>query len=246
MLRRTCLIGLALLLLASLFVLNGCNPKGLVSTSQEIDIGRQASQDIESRYPVNKDPQLNAMVNNMGQAIAQCSDRTDLNYTFRILDIKDVNAVSLPGGWVYVYKGLIDETKGQPDELAGVIAHEVGHVSARHHAQMIGRELQLNILIGTLTKGQVQQIAAIFANLQELHWSRQQEYDADKLGIKFMYRCKRWDPQGLVNFFNTLLKLEPSHRSDLDQIFATHPVTSERIKRAQTYLDDLKSGKEKP
>lgn len=244
--RHVYLIGLVALLIMSSFALNGCNPKSLVSTSQEIDIGRQASQQIESQYPVDRDPQLNSMVNNMGQAIARCSDRPDLQYTFKILDIKDVNAVSLPGGWVYIYKGLIDQTKGNPDELAGVIAHEVGHVAARHHAQMIGREIQANLLIGILTKGQVQQIAGLFANLQFLRWSRVQEYEADKLGIKYLYRCRQWDPQGVVNFFNMLLKIEPSHSSSFDQIFATHPVTTERIKRAQAYLDALRSGQEKP
>lgn len=245
--RRHCYVtGLVLLLAVFSLVFTGCNPKGLVSTNQEIEIGRQASQQIESQYPVDKDPQLNAMVNEMGQAIAKCSDRPDLQYTFKILDISEVNAVSLPGGWVYVYKGLIDQTAGHPDQLAGVIAHEVGHIAARHAAQMIGREEEASLLIGILTQGQMQQIADLFANLEFLHWSREQEYQADQLGIKYLYRCQRWDPQGLINFFNILLKIEPSHPSKFDQIFATHPVTATRIKRAQAYLDDLKSGKQKP
>jgi beta-barrel assembly-enhancing protease len=244
--RRFSLVGFALLMAASLLTLSGCNPKSLVSQNQEIEIGREASQQIESQYPVDTDPQLNAMVNEMGQAIAKCSDRPDLQYTFKILDISDVNAVSLPGGWVYVYRGLIDQTAGHPDQLAGVIAHEVGHISARHAAQMIGREEELSLLIGVLTQGQIQDIAALFANLEFLHWSRVQEYEADKLGIKFLYRCNNWNPQGLIDFFSILLKIEPSHPSSFDQIFATHPVTENRIKRAQTYLDDLRSGKEKP
>ena len=244
--RQFSLVGLALLTAASLFTLSGCNPKGLVTQNQEIAIGREASRQVESRYPVDTDPRLNAMVNEMGQAIAKCSDRPDLQYTFKILDIRDVNAVSLPGGWVYIYKGLIDQTAGHPDELAGVIAHEVGHISARHAAQMIGRELQLSLAIGILTRGQMQDIAALFADLQFLHWSRVQEYEADKLGINYMYRCQRWSPQGVVDFLNTLLKIQPNHPSSFDQIFATHPVTENRVKRAQTYLDDLRSGKEKP
>ncbi len=235
---------LAAILLA--VVLGGCNPKGMVSTNQEIEIGKQSSKEIESKYGIVKDAQLNDMVNTMGQAIAKCSDRPDLEYTFKILDQKDVNAVSLPGGWVYVYKGLIDETKGKPDELAGVIAHEVGHIAARHHAQMMGRELQAQILIGTLTKGDVQQVAGVFANVQLLRWSRVQEFQADKLGVKYMYRCQRWDAQGLVNFFDTLLKIQKNHPSKFEQIFLTHPVTEERIKRAQEYLNALKAGTEKP
>ena len=244
--RQLCLLALALLVAVSALVLNGCSPKSLVSQSQEIEIGREASKQIEAKYGVVTDPQLNAMVNDMGQAIAKCSDRPDLQYTFKILNTNQVNAVSLPGGWVYVYKGLVDMTAGHPDQLAGVIAHEVGHIAARHAAAQIGRELQANILIGTLTKGQVQQLAGLFANIELLRYSRQEEYEADKLGIKYLYRCGRWNPQGLINFLQRLLTMEPQHPSDLEQIFATHPVTADRIKRAQAYLDALRSGQEKP
>ena len=239
---------LVLLLVAVPMILTGCNPKGLVSTNQEVDIGRQASQQVESQYKVNKDPQLNALVNNLGQTLVACSDRQDIKYTFKILDIKDVNAFSLPGGWIYVNKGLIDETKGNNDELAGVIAHEIGHVAARHHAAMMGRELQASILIGTLTKGDVTTLANIAANITLLRWSRKQEYEADKLGIKEMWRCRNKDPQaynaqGLVDFFGTLQAKQKKEPSKFEQILATHPVTSERIKRAQEYLNDLKAGR---
>ncbi|MDH7482482.1 MAG: M48 family metallopeptidase [Armatimonadota bacterium] len=233
---------LFIIAIVSLFVC-GCKPESLVSKSQEIEIGQEASQQIESRYPVDKDPALNALINQIGQDLAQrCSDRPDLTYTFKILDIKDVNAISLPGGWVYIYKGLIDETQGKPDQLAGVIAHEIGHIAARHHAQMLGREIQAQLLIGTLTKGQTKEIATLFANLQFLRWSRKQEFEADKLGIKYMYRCQKYDPQGLINFFNSLLQKQKDQPSRFEQIFRTHPVTSERIKRAQEYYDALRAG----
>lgn len=249
---KRCSVLVAVLLLAiCLTLLTGCKPESLVSTSQEIEIGRQASQDIERQYGVVKDPALNATVNNMGQSLAKCSERPDITYTFKILNIKDVNAVSLPGGWVYVYKGLVDQTKGKPDELAGVIAHEIGHVAARHHAQMLGREIQASLIIGTLTKGDTQQIASIFANLQLLHYSREQEYEADKLGIKEMWLCRQQDPavynsQGLIDFFGALLKMEGKPPSNFEQIFRTHPVTAERIKRAQAFLDDLRAGRTDP
>jgi len=227
----------------------GCNPKSLVSTSQEIDIGRQASQQVESQYRVVNDPQLNSLVNNLGQALVSCSDRQDIKYTFKILDIKEVNAFSLPGGWIYVNKGLIDETRGNNDQLAGVIAHEIGHVAARHHAAQMGREVQANILIGTLTKGDVTTLASIAANFTLLRWSRKQEYEADKLGIEEMWRCRNkgdaYNAQGLVDFFGTLEAKSKKDPSKFEQALSTHPVTSERTKRAQQYLNDLKSGKAK-
>ena len=238
-----------LLLLAVLpLLLTGCKPESLVSASQEIDIGRQAAQQVESQYPVNKDSQLNALVNNIGQTLVACSDRQDIKYTFKILDVKEVNAFSLPGGWIYVNKGLIDEAKGNNDELAGVIAHEIGHVAARHHAAMMGRELQANILIGTLTKGDVSTLASIAANFSLLRWSRKQEYEADELGIEEMWRCRNKDPQlydaqGLIDFFGTLQAKQKKEPSKFQQALSTHPVTAERIKRAQEYLNDLKAGR---
>ena len=243
---RTALLAL-LIVVGSVFLI-GCNPKSLVGTSQEISIGREAAQQVESQYPVDKDPKLNALVNNIGQTLVTCSDRQDIKYTFKVLDVKDVNAFSLPGGWIYVYKGLIDETKGNNDELAGVIAHEIGHVAARHHAAMMGRELQASILIGTLTKGDITTLANIAANITLLRWSRKQEYEADKLGIKEMWRCRNnnsqvYDAQGLVDFFGTLQAKQKKEPSKFEQVLATHPVNSERIKRAQTYLDDLKAGR---
>lgn len=232
------IVGLGILL----SLVNGCAPKNLVSQSQEIEIGKQASAQIEKQYKLVNDPDLNNIINQMGRTIAQYSARPDLKYTFKILDAKDANAVSLPGGWIYVFKGLIDETKGKPDQLAGVIAHEIGHIAARHHADMIGRETYSNLLIGILTKDETSRIAGIFANITLLRWSRKHEYDADNLGIKYMYESKQYDPQGLINFFNYLLSKEKDKPSQFEKIFQTHPVTGERITRAQKFYDNLRAG----
>jgi predicted Zn-dependent protease len=243
--KRCHAIALIFLLGCSL-LLAGCKPKSLVSTSQEVEIGREASQEIERQYPVNKDPQLNQLVTQIGQNLAPYSDRQDIEYKFKILDLKEVNAISLPGGWIYVYKGLIDATKADRDELAGVIAHEIGHIAARHHADMIGRQTYAAILLGTLTKGDIRQIAGIFADISLLRWSRKHEYEADRLGIKFMYRSKGYDPEGLISFFDKLLQMQGHEPSEFEQIFRTHPVTSERIARARAYLADLRAGKVNP
>ena len=239
-------IVLLVLLVVSVSVLTGCKPAGLVSTSQEVDIGRQASKQVESQYPVNKDPELNRMVTTMGQNLVRFSPRQDVEYTFKILDVDEVNAVSLPGGWIYVYKGLIDLAENNPDQLAGVMAHEIGHVAARHHADMIGRETYAGLIIQTVTRGDVQQWAGLFANLTLLRWSRKHEYEADILGIDIMYKSKQYDPQGLINFFGALEQKQKDNPSEFAQMFRTHPVTTERIKRAQEHLADLKAGRAQP
>lgn len=233
---------ISLLLAASAVYTVGCS----VGRNQEIEIGREASQQVEKQYPVNKDPQLNELVNDIGQNLVKYTTRQGIDYTFKILDVKEVNAFSLPGGWIYINKGLIDATRNSRDQLAGVIAHEIAHVDARHHAEQIEDQMRVNILIATLTKGDVQTVAGILADLRSLRWSRKQEYEADRLGIKYMFQSGAYNPQGLIDFFNTLLQMEGRQPSEFEQIFRTHPVTSERIVRGQQYLDDLKAGRADP
>lgn len=238
--KRRHAIALVLLSIACSLPLAGCKPEKLVSRSQEIQIGEEASREIEKQYKVSEDPQLNELVNQIGQHLVQYSDRQDIEYTFKVLDLKDVNAISLPGGWVYIYKGLIDDTKGDVNELAGVIAHEIGHIAARHHAEMIGRQTYASLLIGTLTKGDIRDIAGIFANISLLRWSRKHEYEADRLGVKYTYQSA-YQPEGLIAFLNRLLEMQGHESSEFEQIFRTHPVTSERVKRAEEYMTGLRA-----
>lgn len=237
---------LLVLMAVSVSVLTGCRPEDVVSTSQEVQIGRQSAQQVERQYPVNRDPELNRVVNTIGQDLARFSPRQDVEYTFRILDIDQVNAVSLPGGWIYVYRGLIDATRNNPDQLAGVIAHEIGHVAARHHAEMIGRQTYAGVIVQTIGRGDIQQWANIFANLALLRWSRRHEYEADELGIDIMFKSQQYNPQGLVNFFALLEERRRDRPSDFELMFRTHPPTSERMTRAQRRLDDLQAGRVQP
>ncbi|MHB0912228.1 MAG: M48 family metallopeptidase [Armatimonadota bacterium] len=239
------------LALVSCSIFTGCSPRSLVSTSQEVDIGRQASRDVERQYRLSSDRALQARVNQIGQTLVGCSTRQDITYTFKVLESKEVNAFSLPGGWVYIFTGLTNQTRNNPDELAGVIAHEIGHIAARHHADMIGRQLYAQILVGTLTRGQVQDIAAIFANISLLRWSRKHEYESDRLGLRMMYGCRSrnpelYNPEGLIDFFARLLAMEGREPSEFQQIFRTHPVTSDRIQRAREYLSELRAGRANP
>lgn len=237
---RTSILVVSALLVVLLIA--GCKSSNLVSESQEIDIGRQTAHEIEKRYPVSKDDQLNAMVDDIGQYLAARSDRPNLKYTFKVLDIKDVNAVSLPGGWVYVYKGLIDMIGGpqnvNKDILAGVIGHEIGHISARHAAEQITRQTYYGIGIGVLTRGRGNQYANIAANLNLLRWSRKDEYESDKLGIKYTYGST-YKPEGIIQFLEALEKEKGSSRSLA--FLKTHPVPADRVERAQKYLDELKA-----
>ncbi len=218
---------------------SGCKPEDIVSTSDEVEVGRQASIDVEKKYPISKDVRQNQLVSGIGENILRhITVRKGITYTFKVIDSDEVNAFALPGGWIYVERGLIEAAKGDTNQIAGVIAHEIGHVQARHSAEQMGRQQIYGIAIGTLTKGNVQQYAAVFANLNLLHYSREEEYEADKLGID--YTCpSQYNPQGLINFFRVLVASEK--RGATPAFLQTHPLTENRILRAEDYLAKKKA-----
>lgn len=219
----------------------GCNTAGLVSTQDEIAVGREAAKEVERQYPVSKDAAANERVNKIAQElIAHANPRKGIEYQFKVLNVDDINAFSLPGGWIYVNKGLLDAVKNDDDQLAGVIAHEIGHVQLRHHAKMMGRQEIYGIAIGTLTKGNTQQWANIFANLNLLSWSRKEEYEADRAAIDYTFASK-YNPDGIITFFKYLMSKNKESRTLA--FLRTHPLTENRIARAQDYLNAKRAGK---
>jgi len=233
--RKVVNIVLALMAIVVGIGLAGCNTSDLVSTSDEISIGKQAAAQIETENPVNRDPALNRLVNNVGNTILRTVPvRPGITYQFKVIDKADINAFSLPGGWIYVQKGLIDATRGNVNQLAGVMAHEIGHVQAKHAAQMIGRQQIYGTAIGAFTKGDTATVAGIFANLNLLEYSRDEEYQSDQLAVDYLLPSP-YNPDGLTAFFKVLMKTEGKGSSLA--FLRTHPLTQDRINRLQTYLD---------
>lgn len=203
-----------------------------ISEKQEIQVGQQAARDMESKYRVSNDRQLNALVQNIGRRVVRVSKRPDLPWSFKVLDTQEVNAVALPGGYVYVFKGLINQLNGDRDMLAGVIGHEIAHVSAKHHVEMMEKQTTGNLLIGLLTKGKTRDIAGMFSNIYALKFSRNDEYEADKLGVQYAASAG-YDPYGLSRFLQVLQN--QSGRSGSPIWLSSHPSTGERVRRARQY-----------
>jgi len=212
----------------------------LISQSQEVQIGKQAAQQLEAQYGVVRDRKETDLVSQIGKRLAKVSSRPKLPWHFKVLNNSEINAVSLPGGYVYVFQGLMDAVKGDKQELAGVIAHEVGHVSARHQVEMMERQMAGSLLINLLFKGRVQDLAGLFTNIYALHFSRQDEYQADELGVKYA-AAAGYDPYGLPHFLQ-LLESKSGSWSGQAAWLSTHPATETRIKRAFGYADDYASG----
>jgi len=229
-------LGSVLLGLSVMLGVTGCNNGGgIVSIDEqtEIDIGKQAAADLERQYGVVNDPVQTPRIQRIGRAIAAVSGRPNLPWTFKIINMNDVNALSLPGGPVYVTKGLV--ALGLSDnEMAGVLGHEIAHIKERHSAKAIERGMTyqlLSELVLSRSSGAVQTAANLAIQLAlELPHSRDDEYQADQVGIKLAYNAG-YPANGVLLFLQRLQAL--SGRSNTPEWLRTHPLTADRITRAQ-------------
>jgi len=221
--------GAAALLLA--LTLAGC-----VSEEQEQEIGDNLASQVNPHLPLVRDPVVVVYVNALGRQLAAVSERPDVPYRFYVVNSAQVNAFALPGGHIYVNRGLIERTESA-SELAGVLAHEVGHVAARHGARQLQRHLRTRSVVSTLYSLFLRGEPAILDQLSldvagELWFarhSRRDEKEADRLSVRYMTRVGM-DPDGILSLMQGLLEEEetgPSTRTA--EWFSTHPLTQRRV-----------------
>lgn len=212
-----------------------------VSQQQEVQMGQRYSQQVDSQLPIIADPDANRYINQLGNSIASLTSRRDLQWHFHIVNSPIINAFALPGGYIYVDRGLI-EAADQEDEVAGVLGHEIGHVVKRHSIKQMQQmqEAQIGValtctLTGACGSSTAQTAinaggAAIFAK-----FSRDDEKQADDEGFKNALRAG-YNPQGMVSFFQKLLAAQKSQPTMVDQWFASHPTDEARIADIQGKL----------
>lgn len=223
--RRAALPLLASVALASV---PACGLTG-VSEQDEIRLGQQTAAQVEQRYRTYSDP----TVREIGMRLAAASRRPNLPWRFRVIESTEVNAVSLPGGPVYVFEGLLTRIRTDPTMVAAVLGHEIGHIERRHAARQIERSQWYGLGTAILRRtagGDVGVLADVAANLQLLHYSRKQEYEADDAAIR-LTMATGYDPMGLVRLLELLQRLGSSGPSI--SWLRTHPSTQARIDRAR-------------
>jgi len=205
----------------------------------EIALGRVLSLQLESQVILVQDPVITEFVNRVGQNLVLNSD-AKIPFKFKVIDSDEINALSLPGGNLYIHLGLINATDEEA-ELAAVIAHEIAHVTARHAAEQVGTDnlinlasIPLSIFTGGLSGAIIQQAAAIGLPITVLRFSRKAEEEADFLGLQYMYKAG-YDPGASVSFFEKLQARE-SARKKISSLFATHPQTVSRVEKTK---DDI-------
>jgi len=210
----------------------------LISTEKEIQLGGQLSAEVEKQETVLDNVEMQAYVGEIGAGLARFATRQDIEYTFTVIDAPDkVNAFALPGGYMYIYTGLMKICDNEA-ELAGVMAHEIGHVSGYHHGESISRQygynLVMSIILGEDAGALAQLGAQIMGTAGAMFYSRENEREADSIGIDLLVRAG-YNPGAMVGFMGKLLAEDRKRGGGRGlPIFASHPPTEERIERLRT------------
>lgn len=224
----------------------GCN-RGLgnwYSLESQVKMGQEFARQVEATGHLIKDPVVNEYVNRLGQNLARNSD-THLPFTIKVLDVEEPNAFALPGGFMFVHAGTLlladDES-----ELAGVMAHEIGHVAACHAAREATRGtlasiamIPVMIMTGPLGGLATQEVANLAVPATFMKFSRSFEAQADYLGIQYAYKAG-YDPVGMINFFEKLeAEMEKKKAGKMAKIYGDHPQTPDRIAKSQQEIASI-------
>jgi predicted Zn-dependent protease len=212
------------------------------SLEKEIALGKQMADEVEKTSKIVDDPVISEYVNRIGQNLVRNSD-AKVPFTIKVIDSEEVNAFALPGGFFFVNTGILDLAQSEA-ELAGVMAHEIAHVTARHGTRQATRGQVTNlatiplIFLGGWAGYGIRQAAGLAIPLTFLKFSRGFEKEADFLGIQYLYAAG-YDPTAMVQFFERLKAQEKKKPSSIGKIFRSHPLTKDRIKLVQESIDEV-------
>lgn len=216
----------------------------LVSESQEIEMGRQSAQQVAQSIGLYPDEQLQAYVAGIGQKMAAQSERPNLPWEFHVVNDAAVNAFALPGGFIFVTRGLLSYIDNEA-ELASVVGHEIGHVTARHSVQQISKAqlATLGLGIGSIVSSDIAQFAGVLSQglgLLFLKYGRDAENQADQLGFKYAL-TQNYDVREMASVFQTLDRVgQAAGAGKLPEWLSTHPNPENRVVKTQERLDTLK------
>ncbi len=215
-----------------------------ISQQQEVQMGQDYAQQINSQLPILRDPEANRYINVLGDQIAARTSRADLDWRFYIVDSKEVNAFAVPGGFIYVNRGLIERTTSM-NELAGVLGHEIGHVVRRHSIEQMEKAQGANVgvtlacvLTSICNSGVAQAGINIAGGAIFARFSRQDELEADQEAIANTVRAGI-SPQGIVTMFQKLIQERRTRPGAVEGWFATHPLEEDRIAAAQASINSI-------
>ncbi len=224
----------------SVFILAGCTNEYnlatgkeeslLYNSEKEINLGNAVAAQITKEAKFVTDLDINARVNEIFGRLVAVSDRKDLVFSVNILDDETVNAFSIPGGFVYIYKGLLDKLR-EDDQIAGVLAHEIGHITAKHGIKRMQNSYgSLLMQVAAIGSGDAQLAQGVNAIITSLYfaYSREDEYQSDELAVKYMKKAG-FNPSKMIDVLEVLMKEEEKKPLGPANYFRSHPYPKERI-----------------
>jgi len=207
----------------------------LISVEEEWQLGDQLAVDLSRRLRLVDDPAAQDYVESVGRRVVAQTEMANLPWHFHIVADREVNAFTIPGGHVYVNTGLIEKSPNVA-AFTGALAHEISHVVARHATEQLSKAYGIEAIGGAVLGRNPavyeQILASIVAQGAMARFSRAAEGEADRLGAAYMYKAG-YDPQGMVQMFETLLAERQSRPSSVERFFASHPLTEDRIREVQ-------------
>jgi predicted Zn-dependent protease len=240
---------LVVLLLATACATNPATGKrqfSLMSEEQELAIGQQQDLQIRKEMGVYNNRELQQYVTTIGMKLAQISERPNLPWHFTVVDVPAINAFALPGGYIYITRGIMPFLQDEA-QLAGVLGHEIGHVNARHAAEQYSRATgaQVGLILGSIFVpggATATQLGASGLGLWFLKYSRDDEAQADELGVRYAARGG-WDPDGIPQMLTTLGRIqETNDNKGVPNWLATHPAAEDRVQRVQAAVRQAEIG----
>jgi predicted Zn-dependent protease len=220
--------------------LTGC----LASTQQEVEMGQQYAAQLNQQLPLVRDAEVNRYINVLGDSIARVADGRGLDYTFYVVDSPEINAFAVPGGFIYINRGLIERSENLA-QLAGVLGHEIGHVTERHSMEQM-RDAQraeggltlVCVLTGACNNQAVGTAVNVVGTAVFAGFSRDDENEADRVGVEFVTRAGI-NPNGIPAMFRNLLEERQRSPSSVDSWFSTHPLEEDRIANTEAIIGEI-------
>jgi len=215
---------------------NGLN---IYSLEREVELGRQMAAEVERQARLLDDPVVTEYIDRLSQNLARNSDAR-VPFTVKVIDSSEVNAFALPGGFLFVNTGLVLRAQSEA-ELAGVLAHEVAHVAARHGTKQATRQEMVNYLTMPLVFAggwlgyAVRQLVGLAVPMGFFQFTRGMEMQADRLGLEYLYRSG-YDPLAFVDFFERIETMQKTKPGLVARMFSSHPMTASRIRAAQRMM----------
>jgi predicted Zn-dependent protease len=221
----------------------------LVSVDQEIEIGKQANAQVRKEMPELRDEEVRAYVRELGRRLVQVAPGPKYPYSFSVANYREINAFALPGGPIWIHRGVMHAATNE-SQVAGVLAHEIAHVGQRHAADQLTKATVANWGLGLLGAvlgnsggaGAAQMAAGFLANGVFLKFSRDDEREADRVGLQMLTRAG-WDARGMVELFEMLRREGKRDPSQVEMFFSSHPSPQDRIRQLQADVAKRGSGR---